>query len=179
MVRDQKQESQPHRIPRTDLFYGIAELYGKRSTCPRAQVGAVAVREGRVVAAGYNGAPAGHKHCTEVGCELHYTYIGEGAPDAWALKDGRVEIGVTPEDSEEHCTRSVHAEANLVSWAAREGIRLRGTQIYLTHTPCEHCSKLLINAGVEEVRILNQYGHEGGTKLLFASDILVFYAASS
>jgi dCMP deaminase len=139
------------RLSRNELFANVAQLYGQRSTCPRANVGVVAVRDGRVVAAGYNGAPKGHDHCLNVGCEME----------------------------NDHCVRSVHAEANLISWAAREGIRLHGTTIYITHTPCKHCAKLLINAGVSAVYIENEYGHSAGIPLLFKSKVLVHIGDSS
>lgn len=154
-----KMSPTPSRISREDLFSKVAELYGQRSTCPRASVGVVAVRDGRIVAAGYNGAPAGHKHCYEVGCELTQEVA---RPDEMNM------------EIVEHCIRSVHAEANMISWAAREGIKLQGTVIYLTHTPCQHCAKLLINADIRSVHIKNAYGHQGGVELLYASSILVF-----
>lgn len=112
--------SWPKRVSRPMLFMGIAELYSKRSTCRRGSVGVVATRDGRIVAAGYNGATSGQDHCLEKGC---------------ILVDG-------------HCVRAVHAEANLVAWAARIGTSLLGTGIYTTTQPCLSCSKLLVNAGV-------------------------------
>lgn len=98
----------------------IAYLFGQRSSCPRANVGAIAVRDGRIVASGYVGAPSGQPHCDEVGCEL--------------------EMG--------HCVRTIHAEANLVAWAARVGTSLEGTHVWATHSPCRKCAQLLANAGV-------------------------------
>lgn len=98
-------------------------MYGQRSSCLRANVGTVAIREGRIIAAGYCGAPHGLPHCTSVGCEV---------------VDG-------------HCIRSVHAEANLVAWAARTGTSLESTTMYCTHEPCRNCAKLIANAGIEMV----------------------------
>jgi len=111
------------RLSRPELFMHIASLYASRSTCRRASVGAVAIRDGRVVAAGYCGAPTGQPHCLDKEC---------------VVVDG-------------HCTRSVHAEANLVSWAARTGTPLEDVEIYCTHFPCLNCAKLLRNAGVRYV----------------------------
>lgn len=121
------------RITREELFAEVAWLYGQRSSCPRARVGAIAVRDGRIVAAGYNGAPAGQPHCLDVGCAMDHA----------------------------HCVRAVHAEANLISWAARTGTPLIGTTLYCTNLPCLACTKLIINAGVMELKYKNM-AHGGG-----------------
>lgn len=147
------------RISREALFMEIASLYGKRSTCPRAQVGVLAVRDGRPVAAGYNGAPSGMPHCTEVGCDLTHEILSI---------EGQAHLPV------EHCIRAVHAEANLISWAAREGVKLHGTSLFITHDPCVACAKLLVNAGVKEVSVAIRYGYGGGIELLQESKVLVF-----
>lgn len=117
------------RMPRHTLYMGVADLYSQRATCRRASVGAVAVRDGRIIAAGYNGAPAGLVHCLEEGCIL---VAG-------------------------HCVRAVHAEANLVSWAARTGTALDQVEIYTTSQPCLACAKLLVNAGVVRVVFRDRY----------------------
>lgn len=114
----------------------VARLYARRSSCPRASVGVVAVREGRIVGAGYNGAPSGLSHCVTVGCD--------------------VVDGV--------CRRAVHAEANLVAHAAKTGTPLDGTHVYTTHSPCHNCAKLLLNAGVLAITFEAEY-HEGTSYL--------------
>lgn len=157
----QKTLQTPSRVSRRELFLQIAELFGQRSTCPRAQVGAVAVQNGRIVATGYNGAPAGMPHCTDVGCKLTKEILSF---------DGQGNIPI----DQEHCIRAVHAESNLIAWAAREGIKLLGADIYLTHTPCYTCSKLLVNCGVKSVTHARTYGHDTGLELLRSSNILVF-----
>src|SRR4051794_26103226 len=111
------------RISRDVLFIETALLYSRRSTCSRGQVGAVLVRDNRIISAGYNGAPPGQAHCTEVGC--------------W-LPDG--EYG--------GCKRAIHAEANALVWAARVGIPVDHSSIYTTHASCEQCSRLLVAAGI-------------------------------
>lgn len=120
------------RIRRDDLFLSIARLFGMRSTCPRANVGSVAVIEGRIISTGYNGSPSGEPHCDEQGCDV---IAG-------------------------HCLRTVHAEANVVAWAARAGLSLSGATIYCTHTPCVTCSKLLVNAGIARCVIANYYNNQ-------------------
>lgn len=109
-----------YRLTRPRLFTSIALLYGQRSSCSRAQVGVIALREWRIVASGYVGAPKGEPHCLDEGC-----LIEEGG-----------------------CIRSVHAEANMIAWAAREGISLKDTMVVCTHQPCLSCAKLLLNAGI-------------------------------
>lgn len=127
------------RLQRHDLFMEVARLYARRSTCLRAHVGVVAVRAGRIIAAGYNGAPSGHAHCLDVGCEL---------------------------GDEQVCTRAVHAEANLIAWAARTGTPLNQAELVCTHAPCRNCAKLIINAGISFVTYDQDY-HDDGLKLLY------------
>jgi dCMP deaminase len=120
------------RTSRHHLYVGIALEYSRRSTCTRGQVGAVLVRDNRILSAGYNGAPSGQAHCTEVGC--------------W-LPDG--EFG--------GCKRAIHAEANALVWAARVGIPIDRSTLYATHATCNACSRLLVAAGIAEVVFLNDY----------------------
>jgi dCMP deaminase len=94
-----------------------------RSTCPRKHVGAVIVRDKTVLSTGYNGSIRGAPHCTEVGCLLE----------------------------NDHCLRTVHAEANALVQAARHGVRLEEAQIYVTASPCFNCFKLIVNAGIRTV----------------------------
>lgn len=103
-----------------DYFMGIAKTVSERSTCDRKHVGAVIVRENVILSTGYNGSVRGESHCDDVGHLL--------------------------EDS--HCVRTVHAEANAIAQAAREGIALRGGAIYVTSSPCWPCQKLILNAGI-------------------------------
>ncbi len=106
-----------------EYFMEVARTVATRATCPRASVGAVLVREHRILTTGYNGAPRHVAHCTEIGCQL----VGD------------------------HCVRSTHAEANAVVQAALHGVQLEGATAYCTHQPCVHCAKLLISAGVVRI----------------------------
>jgi dCMP deaminase len=106
----------------------IARQVATRSTCLRRTVGCLMVTEKRILATGYNGAPAGLKHCEEVGC----------------LRD---EAAATSGTMHELC-RGLHAEQNAIIQAALYGIAVRGATVYCTHLPCVLCSKMLINAGV-------------------------------
>jgi len=118
-----------------------ARVWSKRSTCSRANVGAVLAVGGQVIAAGYNGAPAGLPHCA------HEKYDG-------TLLDPHIDFV----DNKSHCNNAVHAEVNAVLNAAKRGQRTRGAAIYVTHYPCARCAGLLINAGISDVVYLKSYG---------------------
>jgi dCMP deaminase len=109
----------------------IAALVARRSTCLRRQVGAVAVKDKRVLATGYNGAPSGIPHCLEVGCL-------------------REQEGIPSGERHELC-RGIHAEQNVIIQAAYHGVSIQGATLYCTNQPCAICSKMLINAGIREI----------------------------
>lgn len=118
---------------RHEYLCAITRVVASKSTCPRARVGAVFTSpDGEILATGYNGAPRGMDHCDDVGC---------------LVVDG-------------HCVRSTHAEQNAIVQAAKRGTALRGSTLYVTHTPCAVCVKLLINLGVEKVVSGEPYGLE-------------------
>ena len=139
------------RISRDAMFMDIALTLSERSTCTRAKVGAVLVRDNRIITTGYAGAPSNMPHCLDVGCD--------------------VKSHLAPED--QHCLRTVHAEANVIAFAAKYGIRTEGATLYCTHRPCENCSKLLINAGIREVIYLSEYGDRAGLDLLVRAGVRV------
>ena len=111
------------RVSWDRYFMNLAVQAGTRSTCPRKHVGAVIVRDKTVLSTGYNGSLRGASHCDEAGCLM------EGS----------------------HCVRTVHAEANALVQAARHGVRLEGSEIYVTASPCFNCFKLIVNAGIRTV----------------------------
>ena len=113
-------------------FLTITRNVAERSTCTRAKVGAVIVRDKNILATGYNGAPAGMPHCIDSGC-LVYT--------------SRTPTG----EVEENCFRTIHAEINAIAQAAKNGASIRDADIYITHTPCIHCFKVLINTGIGRI----------------------------
>ncbi len=113
-----------------DYFLDLAETVSTRATCPRKAVGCVLVKDRRIVATGYNGAPKGCNHCDEVGCQL-------------------VDMG-----GRESCVRSIHAEANAILQAGREAI---GSTAYVTIPPCYECAKLIVQAGIVRVWWRGQY----------------------
>ena len=113
-------------------FMTITREVAERSTCTRAKVGALIARDKNILASGYNGSPAGLPHCTEVGC-LVYTST---------TPDGEVT---------ENCFRTIHAEINAIAQAAKNGSSIRDADIYITHTPCIQCFKVLINTGIRRI----------------------------
>ena len=133
-------------MPRPTLdqyFMEIAAVVAKRSTCLRNQVGAVLVRDKRILSTGYNGAPAGLEHCDSVGC----------------AREG-VESGTRHE-----LCRAVHAEQNAIIQAALHGIGIEGAILYCTHQPCILCAKMMINARISRVVYAESY--PDGTALQF------------
>ena len=124
-----------------EYFMSIAELVAQRATCIRRQVGAVFVRDKRIVTTGYNGAPTKIKHCLDVGCL-------------------REEQGVPSGERHELC-RGLHAEQNAIIQAALYGVSLEGATLYCTNQPCSICTKMLINA-----RIANIIYKDGYTDVL-------------
>ena len=110
----------------------ITRQVAERSTCTRAKVGAVIVRDRSILATGYNGAPAGLPHCLDAGCLSYESRTPDG-------------------ELEQNCFRTIHAEINAITQAARNGVAIRDADIYVTHTPCIHCLKVLINTGIRNV----------------------------
>ncbi len=129
-----------------DYFVKIAELAATRSTCLRRKVGAVLVRDRRILATGYNGAPSGLPHCEDIGCL-------------------RERLGIPSGERHEIC-RGVHAEQNAIIQAATLGVPLKGSILYSTNQPCVVCAKMIINAGIREVVT------KGGYPDKLASDLL-------
>lgn len=129
----------------------VAKVMSQRSTCSRAQVGAVIARDTRIVESGYNGSPAGLEHCNHA-CTC---------PDYWDDSEHSVEC-----KSLEPCELSTHAEANAIAVAAKHGTRTDGTTMYVTLSPCINCAKLIINAGIAAVVYDRIYRETSGLDLL-------------
>ena len=112
-----------HRVSWKNYFMNIAREVATRSTCDRKHVGAVIVREKTILSTGYNGSIKGLPHCDDVGCEM---------------VDG-------------HCVRTTHAEANAIVQAAKNGIQINQSEIFVTASPCYDCFKLIANAGINVI----------------------------
>ncbi|GAE27082.1 DCMP deaminase [Halalkalibacter wakoensis JCM 9140] len=117
------------RISWDQYFMAQSHLLALRSTCTRLMVGATIVREKRIIAGGYNGSVSGGAHCIDDGC-----YVVDN-----------------------HCIRTIHAEVNALLQCAKFGVPTEGSEVYVTHFPCVHCSKAIIQAGIKRVYYAKDY----------------------
>lgn len=130
-----------------EYFMNIAEQVATRSTCGRKHVGAVIVRDKTILSTGYNGSLRGAPHCDEVGHDIE----------------------------NDHCVRTVHAEANAVAQAAKHGIQIDLSEIYVTASPCLSCFKLIANSGITKIYYkefyrderITEYAKMAGVKLVY------------
>lgn len=120
------------RIPWNQYFMAQAVLLSLRSTCTRLEVGATLVKDRRIIAGGYNGAVSGDNHCIDHGC-----YVVDG-----------------------HCIRTIHAEMNALLQCAKLGISTDAAEIYVTHFPCLHCTKAILQAGIKKIYYLHDYHND-------------------
>lgn len=132
-------------------FMGIVELVAKRSTCLRRSVGAALVRDKRILATGYNGAPSGLHHCLDVGC----------------LRD-KLQI---PSGERHELCRGLHAEQNAIIQAALHGVSVKGATLYCTNQPCIICAKMVINAGIALIVVKDGYADKLAAEMLAEAGI--------
>ncbi|MCF7869511.1 MAG: cytidine/deoxycytidylate deaminase family protein [Candidatus Omnitrophica bacterium] len=118
-------------------FMGVAFLVSKRSTCLRRKVGAVLVKDKQILATGYNGAPRGITHCEVTGC----------------LRE-KMEV---PSGQRHEICRGLHAEQNVILQSALHGVSVKESTIYITNSPCSICAKMIINAGIDEIVVFDDY----------------------
>ena len=136
-----------------EYFLQVADLVSKRATCLRRRVGAVLVKDKKILATGYNGAPSGLVHCFDIGCIREKLKIPSG-------------------ERHELC-RGLHAEQNVILQAALYGTSTKGSTLYLTNQPCVICAKMLINAGIKEVVISGSYPDKLAKKFLKEAKIKI------
>lgn len=129
-----------------EYFMEMARVVARRSTCLRRHIGALLVRDKRILATGYNGAPAGLPHCEDVGCQ-------------------RAELGVASGERQELC-RALHAEQNAIIQGALHGVSVKDSVLYCTNQPCVICAKMLINAGVKRIVYEGDYPDEMALEML-------------
>lgn len=155
------------RITRSQMLMGMAQLASRRSTCARSQVGVVVALDSRPLVSGYNGAPAGMPHCDHTCTCLPNTIVG-GEDMRWSatLHEARCPAG-------EPCDVAVHAEANAIAFAARHGVKLEGSTMFVTLSPCIQCARLIINAGIVAVVYSQAYRDVAGTMLLDSAGVRV------
>lgn len=133
------------RLSIDEYFLKIASVVAERSTCKRHKIGAIAVKDKKIITTGYNGAATGMKDCLELGC----------------LKD---ELGIKSGTRHEIC-RAIHAEQNAIIQAALHGVSLEGATIYCTHSPCILCAKMLVNAKIKRFVTYSDYADKEFLKL--------------
>lgn len=136
-----------------EYFVGIARQVATRSTCLRRQVGAVIVRDRRILTTGYNGPPKGIAHCDVVGCL-------------------REQLGIPSGQRLDIC-RALHAEQNAIIQAALHGVSTEGATIYVTHQPCFTCAKMIINAGIVRVVCADGYPDEMARQILGEAQVVL------
>ena len=129
-----------------EYFMKIAHLVAERSTCLRRVVGAIIVKDKRIISTGYNGSPRGLDHCLEIGCM-------------------RERLGIPSGERHELC-RGAHAEQNALIQAASAGSSMEGATMYCTTAPCSTCSKMIINAGILRLVLGSDYPDQLGRELI-------------
>ena len=134
-----------------EYFMEIAEVVAKRSTCLRNKVGAVIVRDKRILSTGYNGAPRDMEHCLEIGCIRDQQNIASGT-------------------RHELC-RAVHAEQNAIIQSALHGVSVEGATLYCTHQPCILCTKMIINSKIKRVVYSNKYPDDEAINFFKKADV--------
>ncbi len=125
------------RLGTDEYFLKIASVVAERSTCRRHHIGAVAVKDKHILATGYNGAPSGFSDCLVLGC----------------LRD---DLNIPSAERPEIC-RAIHAEQNVIIQAGLHGVSLEGSTVYATHSPCNQCAKMLVNAKINRYVSYNRY----------------------
>lgn len=157
------------RPTRDKVLLDTAFLWAERSTCSRAHVGCVISTHGRMIAQGYNGAPAGMDHCDhqcDCGADCKDYRVKFRPPSVRKYNEHHPECpAVQP------CTISVHAEANAIAFAAKYGVKVEGAELHTTKVPCTNCAFLIINAGIARVVYKEDHRDMGGLTLLGAADI--------
>lgn len=146
----QKSRQASRRPTWDEYFMQVANVVKTRSTCLSSAKGAVLVRGRQIISTGYNGTPAGTKHCDEGGCAR-----------CLAVKEGKLKSGMDLES----CA-CVHSEENAIVQAAKNGISTDGATLYSTHSPCSYCSKMIINAGIKRVVASSSYPDQLGIRLM-------------
>lgn len=137
----------------------IAHLVAERSTCLRRKVGAIIIKDKRIISTGYNGAPRNLAHCLDVGCL-------------------RERLGIPSGERHELC-RGAHAEQNAIIQAASSGVSMEGATMYCTTAPCSTCAKMIINAGIVRLVLGTEYPDQLGEELIREAGIETDYLVTS
>lgn len=133
-----------NRINRDDMYMQICHVMSQRSGCLRAAVGCIITRDNRILSSAYNGPPKGQEPCNKKNCNL-----------------------------DESCKRAVHAEANAIAFAAKNGIALNNGTLYCIYAPCLSCAQLIVPTGITKIIYEKEYRTDEGIKFLLAADIII------
>lgn len=136
-------------------FMDIAALVARRATCRRRSVGAVIVKDKRVLSTGYNGAPSGIDHCSQTGCL-------------------REQMDVPSGERHELC-RGIHAEQNAIIQAAYHGVSIKDSDLYCTNLPCSICAKMIINAGIRRILYRSGYADAMSSRMLAEAGVVLVH----
>ena len=138
-----------------EYFIEILQSAQQRATCDRGKAAALLVKDNHILSTGYVGSPAGIDHCSDVGHEFIDSYEKNS--------EGEIEL-------RQHCVRTVHAEQNAISQAAKFGIAVDGATLYCTMFPCYTCAKMLVNVGIR--RVITQYDYQSSERSKHIFDLL-------
>lgn len=148
-------EAKKYTRPSWDQYFmSIAQLVGSRGTCDRGRSGCVIARDKQILVTGYVGSPIGFEHCDDIGHEMT-KFIDDNGNET------------------NHCSRTVHAEQNAITQAAKLGIAIKGGTLYCQMTPCYACAKMIINCGIIKVLAFNDYHKSHKTKEAFTKSGVV------
>lgn len=123
-----------------EIFMNVAYEVARMSTCRKIHVGAVIIKDKRIISIGYNGVPSGWQHCDE---------IFRGNEEDFLKKHH--------EWSNYH---EIHAEMNAIAFAAKNGISTEKAELYCTHSPCINCSKIIVQSGIKKVYYAELYDRQ-------------------
>jgi len=144
------------RIKEDTLFIEITKLFSKRSTCIRKKVGCIIVKDGRIISTGYNGALSGNEHCSE--------YFSRYFLNDVFRKEDKFEDWIKTEEfynlHREFSIYENHAEINCIAYAAKNGMNINNSILYVTISPCLDCAKLIASSGIKSVIYLEEYDRD-------------------
>jgi len=134
------------RVNWDEYFVTLTKMIATRSTCPKRNVGAILVKDKRILATGHSGSVKGLEHCDKIGCLVKYIYDSEG-------------------NKHDKCVRTIHAELNAIIQCAMHGVSSKGATLYASFEPCDTCAKALINAGIKRVVVAEIYEDKSRAEL--------------
>ena len=158
-----KEPIETERKPWDHYFMGIVELVAKQSTCRYRHTGAIIVRSKRIIATGFNGAPPGVEHCTDTG-----VCVKDKAAKELSEQLGGHATGL----ADDFCV-ALHGEQNAIIQCAKHGIPTEGASIYILHSPCYRCAKMIAGSGIKEVIYKHEYPDQRAFEVLKQGNVAV------